>query len=205
MGCGSLPAFPARSVHAGPAAPGKYLGFNQSSIWAADRGTYRWSWYYYLRSGAGESYHQGRQPTMTRVEMDLLKAEALIWLRRAAEAVPLINASRVANGELPPVTIDGPPDDGACVPRKTTGGCGSLWDALRYEKRIEMAGVDPTVAYFDARGWQTLVENTYVQFPVPGRELETLLLPLYTYGGGQAGSAPPPDPERCPVPLPRCP
>ena len=61
------------------------------------------------------------------------------------------------------------------------------------------------VAYFDARGWQTLVQNTYIHFPVPGRELETTLKPPYTYGGGLAGSAPAPDPHRCPVPLPRCP
>jgi hypothetical protein len=147
---------------------------------------------------------------VTVTEMDLIRAEALVRLGRAAEAVPLINKTRVANGQLPPVTIDGPPDEPGCVPRKympglTQGQCGSLWDALRYEKRIEMAGVDPTVAYFDARGWQTLVENTFVHFPVPGREREIQERPIYTYGGGQGFSAPAPDPHRCPVALPRCP
>jgi hypothetical protein len=142
---------------------------------------------------------------MTVTEMNLLKAEALIRLGRADEAVPLINLSRVANGGLPPVTIDGPPDEPGCVPRKLDGSCGSLWDALRYEKRIEGAGVDATTAYFDARGWQTLVVNSFVHLPIPGAELETLQLPNYTFGGGLAGSAPAPDPERCPVALPRCP
>ena len=93
-------------------------------------------------------------------EMDLLKAEGLIRLGRAAEAVPLINKTRVANGQLPPVTVDGPPDEPGCVPRKLNGQCGSLWDALRYEKRIEGLGVSAVIAYFDARGWQTLPANS---------------------------------------------
>jgi hypothetical protein len=145
-------------------------------------------------------------PALTVTEMDLLKAEALIRLNRAAEAVPLINKSRVANGELPPVTIDGPPNEPGCVPRKLNGQCGSLWDALRYEKRIEGLGVSGVIAFFDARSWQTLPENSILQLPVPGRELTTLRQEIYTFGGpGGESSAPAPDPERCPVNLPRCP
>lgn len=203
-----------RRIHGatGSTSPGKYFGHHTAQVWAASRGTYHRSRYYFLRFGRGTTWQTGPQLAMTVTEMNLIRAEALIRLGRAAEAVPLINLTRVANGELPPVTIDGPPDEAGCVPRKymppaggTQGNCGSLWDALRYEKRIEMAGVDPTVAYFDARGWQTLILNSYIQFPVPGRELEAGRRPLYTYGGGLAGSAPAPDPERCPVPLPRCP
>ena len=200
-----------RRIHgAAPTDSGKYFLYFRASIWSDTRGTYIWSNYAYTRLGTGTTWQTGPQLAMTVTEMDLIRAEALIRLNRATEAVPLINKTRVANGQLPPVTVDGPPDEPSCVPRKympgpTQGQCGSLWDALRYEKRIEMAGVDPTVAYMDARGWQTLVQGTYIQFPVPGRELGTTLKPLYTYGGGLAGSAPAPDPERCPVPLPRCP
>jgi len=138
--------------------------------------------------------------------MDLIKAEALIRLGRASEAVPLINKSRVANGQLPPVTVDGPPDEPGCVPRKMNGQCGSLWDALRYEKGIENYGTNGVIAFFDARGWQTLPENTMLQLPVPGSELATLRRPLYTLGGpGGQSSAPVPAPEKCPVQLARCP
>lgn len=194
----------------GPTSRGKYFGFHNAAVWNATRGTYHQSNYAYFRLGTGTSWQVGPQLAMTVTEMDLIRAEALIRLNRAAEAAALINKTRLANGELPAVTIDGPPDEPGCVPRKsmpgtTQGQCGSLWDALRYEKRIEMAGVDPTVAYFDARGWQTLIQDTYVQFPVPGRELETGLRPLYTYGGTQSSGAPTPDPERCPVVLARCP
>lgn len=191
----------------GPASVGKYMGYNLNTIFAADRGTYRWSYYYYKRNGTDLTWQTGQQVAMTVTEMDLLKAEALIRLGRAAEAVPLINKSRVANGELPPVTVDGPPDGPGCVPRKENGACGSLWDALRYEKGVEGVGVSGVIAFFDARGWQTLPENTPIHLPIPGRELETLQLPLYTFGGpGGQGSAPARDPERCPATgLARCP
>ncbi|HJU67430.1 MAG TPA: hypothetical protein VJ650_04210, partial [Gemmatimonadaceae bacterium] len=149
-------------------------------------------------------------------EKNLLRAEALIRLGRAPEAVPLINLTRVANGELPPVTVDGPPDEPGCVPRKIRpnvtgrpamqGQCGSLWDALRYEKRIEGAGIDQTTAFLDARGWQSLPIGTPLQFPVPALELQLREQPIYSYGGvGGPMSAPAPDDERCPVALARCP
>jgi hypothetical protein len=191
----------------GPTAVGKYVGYNLNNIFAADRGTWRWSHYFYRRNGVDLTWQTGAQLAMSVAEMDLLKAEALIRLGRAAEAVALINKTRVANGELPPVTVEGPPNGSGCVPRKENGACGSLWDALRYEKGIEGLGVSGVVAFFDARGWQTLPEGTPIHFPIPGRELATLQLPNYTFGGpGGQGSAPARDPERCPVSgLARCP
>jgi hypothetical protein len=197
-----------RRIHGagGPATPGTYVGYNQNDIFAASRGTYRFSHYYFRRYGTGNSWFEGPQPAMLVSEMDLLKAEALIRLGRAAEAVPLINKTRIANGQLPAVTVDGPPDEPGCVPRKLNGQCGSLWDALRYEKRMEGLGVSGVIAFFDARGWQTLPVNSILQLPVPGAELATLQEPNYTFGGpGGQSSAPAPDPERCPVSLARCP
>lgn len=192
----------------GPAEPGLYFGYNLNNIFQVARGTYRYSHYYFHRYGTGESWQVGPLASMLVSEMDLLKAEALIRLDRAAEAVPLINKTRVANGQLPPVTVDGPPDEASCVPKKLDGTCGSLWDALRYEKNVEGYGVNGATAFFDARGWQTLVENSFLHLPVPGSELGTLRLPNYTFGGpGGEASAPVPDPERCPgtTPLARCP
>ena len=69
------------------------------------------------------------------------------------------------------------------------GSCGNLMDALIYEKRIETFGVASGLAYFDARGWGILVKDTPIQFPVPARELETIGLPAYSFGGGGTGSA----------------
>lgn len=189
----------------GPATPGSYVGYNLNNIFTASRGTWRYSWYYYLRNGTGETWQNGPQLELPVSEMDLLKAEGLIRLGRAAEAVPLINKTRVANGQLPLVTVAGPPDEAGCVPRKLNGQCGSLWDALRYEKGIEGLGVTGVIGFMDARGWQTLIEGTPIHLPVPGRELAVLRRPLYTFGGGGEGSAPVPSPETCPIALARCP
>jgi hypothetical protein len=48
----------------GPASPGKYVGFNQNNIFAASRGTYRYSWYYFHRYGTGVS--RGRRDRSRR-------------------------------------------------------------------------------------------------------------------------------------------
>ena len=61
---------------------------------------------------------------------------------------------------------------------------------MKYEKRIETFQTAAGIAYFDDRGWGDLVTNTPIHFPIPGRELETLGLQQYTFGGGGDGSAP---------------
>jgi hypothetical protein len=183
---------------------GLYMGCHRANVFSASRGTGQRSYYYFHRLGRGEGWNRGPLLIMTVDEMRLLKAEALIRLGRAAEAVPLINVTRVGNGGLPPVTLEGVPGPN-CTPRKYDGTCGSLWDAYRYEKRIEIMGVDPGPPHWDARRWQAMVVNTPLHYPMPGNELELMGIPEYTTGGGQKDSAPPPDPERCPVSLPRCP
>ncbi|UCC73723.1 MAG: hypothetical protein JSV86_03950 [Gemmatimonadota bacterium] len=189
----------------GPDEAGTYFAYNLNSIWPSSRGTYRWSWYYYLRLGAGDTWYVGPQPWVTTAEMDLLKAEALIRLGREDEAVPLINLTREASGELPPVTVDGPPDDPNCVPKQMAGGCGSLWDALVYEKNLEVAAREGAVSWWDGRGWGTLQQGSLIHFPVRGAELENMGVPQYTFGGTGEGAAPAPQYNRCPVALPRCP
>ena len=125
---------------------------------------------------------------MTVTEMEFLKAEALIRLNRAAEALPYINASRAVGG-LPPATVNGV-SGGSCVPRKADGTCGDLWDVLQYEKRIMTYAVEATIPFSDARGWGKLQKGSMMHLPVPGRELQTLGLPGYSFGGTLAGSVP---------------
>jgi hypothetical protein len=198
---------PDRRIHgaAGFTARGLYFGRHRTTIWPADRGRYRWSHYFYHRDGTGDSWHIGPQVTISRTEMDLLKAEALIRLNRASEAIPLINATRVANGQLQPVTLEGPPNNAACVPRKVNGECGSLWDALMHERHLENMGIEGSIMWWDFRGLGRLQEGTLLHFPVSGIEMENLGLPVYTFGGvGGDGAAPPAQYHRCPVALPRC-
>ena len=186
---------------------GLYIGFHNSTLFNADRGLGQRSFYFFHRFGGGTSWQSGPMPVVLVSEMDLLKAEGLIRLGRADEAIPLINKYRGPNGGLPDVDINGVPGTAPnCVPRKLDGSCGSLWDALRYEKRIETLGVEGGPAYYDARGWQFLVQGTPIHFPIPLRDLQLLEIQQYTFGGATgADAAPAPDPERCPVALARCP
>ncbi len=186
------------------AVEGKYMGCHRSTVFSASRGTGQRSYYYFHRLGRGTAWETGPLLGMSVAEMDLLKAEGLIRLGRAVEAIPLINKTRVANGELPPVTLEGVPGP-YCTPRKYNGDCGSLWDALRYEKRVEGLGIDPGVAHWDGRGWGWFVVNTPLDYPIPGNQLELMGITEYSTGGGGYHSAAAPDPEKCPVALPRCP
>jgi hypothetical protein len=132
-------------------------------------------------------------------EIDLLKAEALIRLNRAVEAVPLINKYREPFGGLPAVTDLGPPPGPGCVPKRWDGSCGDLWDALMYEKRIQTFGSHGLIPWADGRGWGCLLPGTLTELPIPARQLDLMGQPNYTFGGqpGQRGSAPAPD--NCPM------
>ncbi len=188
---------------------GLYLGRHIANVWAAERGTGRRTYYYFHRWGRGNSWQTEPLVTITEAEIDLLRAEAYLWLGQPEMAVPLINKTRVANGGLAPVTTAGAPmsANGRCTPRKNNGDCGSLWDALRYEKSIETMGSEGYISWWDRRGWQGLVEGTEIHWPMPLEDQELLQIPVYSTGGGQPGSAPAWDAERCPpaiASLPGC-
>jgi hypothetical protein len=174
---------------------GTHFAYNAAQgVLNPDRGLYNWSFYRVVIRPNTPSlalYQHGPQPLTSTVEMDLLRAEALLRTNRPAEAATLINKTRVANGQLPPVTAQGVPAGADCVPRKNNGACGDLMDALMYEKNIELLGIVGGRAWWDRRGWGTLASGSLTQLPVAGRELETLLMPQYTFGGnpGEAGSA----------------
>jgi hypothetical protein len=130
------------------------------------------------------------------VEMDLLLAEAHWRLNEQQAAVDLINKTRTSNGELPAITTGGVPDAINCVPRRSDGVCGTVMDALMYEKRLETYGTG--IAYFDMRGWGCLIKGTPLHLPPPGAQLDLLGKKIYSYGGSAAGKgAPDPDPQNC--------
>jgi hypothetical protein len=182
---------PDRRIHGagGPATAGKYFAQATSQTMSTVRGTSPHSRYRGVRYGTN-FYQTGFIPTMTLVEMDMLRAEALIRLGRPAEAVPLINKTRVAIGELPPVTAAGTGTRPTCVPRKTNGECGDLMDAMLYEKRMELHAVEAILHWADWRAFGKLPKGSLMQLPVTGRELQTLGLPVYSFGGDLPGSAP---------------
>lgn len=167
---------------AGPTSNGTYFRYMPTDVgFDQTRGTYHMSAYQWYRLNG--RYNTGFIPLMSVDEMRLLEAEAQYHLDNPDVAATLINVTRVANGQLPAVTADGVPEDPACVPRTDAGACGSLLDALHYERMIELAGLDASRAYTDRRGFGTLTEGTLLHFPVPATELETLGIPVYTFGG----------------------
>ncbi|MGH7467185.1 MAG: RagB/SusD family nutrient uptake outer membrane protein [Longimicrobiales bacterium] len=138
--------------------------------------------------------------TATVDENRLLRAEAMFRTGNLTEAANLINVSRTravrigttTHPGLPAVTATGVPEStptAPCVPRTNTGACGSLLDALRYERQIELAGLDPMRAWMDYRGFGQLTSGTILQMPIPGRYLVSLEIPLYTFGGVGGQSA----------------
>ncbi len=153
-----------------------------------DRGTWRWSRY-------RDDRYRGHYPPppdnmdIFKVEhMQLIKAEALYRTGNLGGAAAIINNTRVENGGLSPADAGGTNTD--CVPRLPNGACGDLFEMLKWEYRLEsyQQGLSPW--YFAARRWGDHMEGTFLQLPVPGKELEVLEMPIYTFGGGEEYSAP---------------
>ncbi len=183
---------PDRRIHGatGSTSSGTVFRYLTSQTMSSTLGTYLHSNYRPIKYGTvADTGERGVNSTMTPTEMNFLRAEALLRLNRTTEAIALINPSRVAAG-LPPVTSSGPPISPSCVPRRNDGTCGNLFDAFVYEKRIMTFATEATIFWADARAWGTLLKGSLIQLPVPGRELQTLGLPYYTFGGPLPGSAP---------------
>lgn len=118
------------------------------------------------------------------------------------------NVTRPIGGGLPKlagVVLDGTtpvPGGAACVPRipvnaTNAGGgtttCGNLFEAMKWEKRIETAYAHFSGWFFDSRGWGDLVVQTGVHYAPPYQELQVrfrLGLQIYSTGGvNPTGSA----------------
>ena len=69
--------------------------------------------------------------------------------------------------------------------------CGNLWDALKWEYRLETAYTGYGMWYFAGRGWGDLPQGTALYWPVPYQEMDTRRQAFYSSGGvGGTGSAP---------------
>ena len=156
-------------------------------------GTYRRTLYASNKAEGGpDHFDTGELVTMSVKEMEFLRAEALLRDGDADGAADIINEQgRVDVGELPPATAAGSGTLPACVPRKllaTVETCGSIWDVLMYEKRMETHGEEPIVPFADWRGWGMMPAGTICQFAPPYRELELFGVEYYTFGGNWPGS-----------------
>jgi hypothetical protein len=136
-------------------------------------------------------------PMISKNQNDMLLAEAYLRTGNIPGAVALIDVYRARAG-LPTlasgnITALGQavPGGNACVPRIPVGTgptwtgstCGDIWEAMKWEFRMENMFVGYTSWYFPERGWGDLPEGTALHWPVPYQELDTRRLPLYNRGG----------------------
>jgi len=152
----------------------------------------------YLRANNGS----GLFPAITKAEIDLLAAEGYLRTGNVAAAATRIDITRVGRGQLPALSgiatslSDTVPGGASCVPRVpaapafTSTKCGTVFEALKWEKRMETAFTGFGQWFFDSRGWGDLVENTALELPVPYQEIVARRQAFYSLGGGLARSAP---------------
>jgi len=160
------------------------------------------SWYDHRRWGVMNiASITGPYAEMSKTEIDMLAAEGYIRQGNLAAAAALIDITRTKNG-LPsvgvPASATAPFSTAAdCVPRVPVGpsfnttACGSILEAMKYEKRMETAFTGYLVWFADSRGWGDLVTGTAVEWPVPYQEMQaryqayhngTNVAPKGTYG-----------------------
>lgn len=151
-------------------------------------------------SGDGTA-RNGNTPIMVLAEMDMLQAEGLFRAGNFAAAGALVNKTRTANGLPAITTFDATtpvPGGASCVPQVPKGpnfntvGCGTLFDALKYEKRIETAYTHYLAWYLDGRGWGDLPVDTPLYWATPFQDLQARgVATSAIYGTGiGAGNAP---------------
>jgi hypothetical protein len=165
-----------RITGATPTTDGTDFGYGSNSPFNATRGTYHYSFYYFSRYKYHRPQWTGAMPVVTVPEMDLLVAEAKVVAGSLTEAAALINKTRVTRGKLPALTGS----EGKDVIMK--------W--LKYDKILETMSTAAILGYCEKRGWGDLLTGTALQWPIPGGQLELMMMPNYTFGGGGASSAP---------------
>jgi hypothetical protein len=184
-----------------PLPAGQYF---RNRLASKDQSTKGWrnSQYDHYRFRAlSDAGRVGSLPFFTKAENDMLAAEGYIRKNNFAAAAELIDRTRTVNG-LPALVgainsaTDPVPGASQCVPRVpvaptfTSTACGTILEAMKWEKRMETAYTTYGAWFFDSRGWGDLPAGTAVELPVPSQELDARLKPIYNLGGvGKPGGA----------------
>jgi len=143
----------------------------------------------------------GPMVQFAKAEVDMLAAEGYIYAGNFGAAQALIDASRAKHG-LPSIGVIASASQqiqlgvNACVPQVpappafTTTQCGTILEAMKWEKRMETAYVNFASWFVEGRGWGDLAATMPYQWPVPNEEMNSRQHPYYNMGGpGQPGGA----------------
>ncbi len=153
--------------------------YQPSNDFPADRGGWHYTHYRHGRydfpaSVSDEGYYMGESLGPLRefrvYDVLLLKAEAMARTGDVAGAAAILNDpanERKARGQLPDVDVN----------------LEAVLSAIFYERMIELSHNGWMIHFGDMRRRDMLQQGTPLHYPVPGRELETLGLEIYTFGG----------------------
>jgi len=135
----------------------------------------------------------GPKTDFSFTENEMLIAEGQIYKGNLAAAQTLIDASRAAHGlasigaiATTSTLIQG--GAAGCVPRvpnSTDSGtqCGTIVEAMKWEKRMETAYTTFAPWWLDGRGWGDLIQGMPLEWPVPNEEMDSRQEPFYNLGG----------------------
>jgi hypothetical protein len=179
------------TVKSGPAA-GSILYFRNRPA-GEDTPAEPWgTWYYdnWRFWAIGANGGNGPFIVFTVAENDMLAAEGYLRTGNIAAAAALIDKTRVRAG-LPSVAgitnlTQQVPGGSSCVPHVPQGpnftstACGTIMEAMKWEKRVETSFTGYAQWFIDNRGWGDLPQGTALHWPVPYQELFARLLPSYT-------------------------
>jgi len=168
-------------------------------------------------NGDAASARNGRTLSFTIAELDMLQAEGLYKLGAANDAAvaTLVNKTRTATMGTHPIFLTANVARGGglpgvlaarnatatgtlpnCIPKIPNAAgvvsCGDLWEALKYEKRIETAYTHYAPWFLDARRWDDLPKDTPLFWPVPYQDLQARgrsVAQLYGTGPGSGNAA----------------
>jgi hypothetical protein len=137
-----------------------------------ERGYYHYSNYEYARY---DYYYLAGVNTGNLVEFyvtenKLMQAEALMHLNRKDDAIAIINAgTRTLRGGLQNIS--------AMLPNQM------IYNAIFYERDIELMLTGFGTAFFDMRRRDMLQKGTPLHLPIPGGQLMLMGEEIYTFGG----------------------
>jgi hypothetical protein len=160
-------------------------------------------WHSWRLAGASGNAQNGPLVYFTKAENDLIRAEAELRLGNAATAQGIVNTTRtlnglaaipVGNGLMTAAGNGGTNCAGDNIPKVPSGSgatgtttCGGLWEALKYEKRIETAYTHWAAWFLDSRGWGDLPLDTPLYWATPYQDMQARGKALnQLYGTGPA-------------------
>ncbi len=142
----------------------------------------------------------GNYVLITTAEMNLLAAEGQYRQGNFAAAAALADLTRISRGGLPGLVANGVtnattlvPGGANCVPRIpvapfTSSACGNLFEAIKWEYRMETYNTTMGAWYFAGRGWGDLPLGTSFHWATPYQEQDTRRNAAFGDPAGQAAA-----------------